>query len=170
MTTWQVLVAPGQFSAVHGFTHKDATAESVFVRLATASATITLTSEHLLPCNGALVAAGHVRVGDILLAADGTTAVVLSIDAPIGRGLYNPHTLTGTIVVVRHSSPPITAHHHPSPPQDGIQASTYTAAAPPALAHALLAPVRWLHQWCAVDALALLGNNFFVGMSLAGLA
>ena len=114
--TWQVLVAPAEFSTVHGFTHKDPAAAAVFVRLTTASGAITLTPEHFLPANGVLVPAGHVQIGDLLQADDGSLTAVLAIDAPRARGLYNPHTLTGTIVVVRRrgsSSRLMRAGRHP---------------------------------------------------------
>ena len=44
------------------------------------------------------------------------------------RGLYNPHTLHGDVVV------------------DGVLTSTYTGVVHPALAHALLAPLRQLYS------------------------
>ena len=51
---------------------------------------------------------------------------VTAVTVEWADGLYNPHTMTGDIVV------------------DGVLTSTYTDAVAPSLAHALLWPVRML--------------------------
>ena len=75
--------------------------------------------------NGKLQTARTVVVGDALSGAGGNVTAVATEWA---EGFYNPHTMTGDIVV------------------DGILTSTYTDAVAPSLAHALLWPVRMLYE------------------------
>jgi Spondin_N/Hint module len=74
-----------------------------------------------------LVPASTIRPGDSLLSPTSTPLPVLSTSRTHARGLYNPHTLSGDAVV------------------SGVRVSCYTRAVPPPLAHALLAPLRFLH-------------------------
>ena len=128
----RVLAGGGRFSEVYFFSHRLADAEASFVELTTASgATLALTGGHYLPINGGgrLAEARTVKLGDNVTLANGKPDAVVAIAASVRkRGLYNPHTLQGDIVV------------------DGVLASTYTAAFAPALAHALLAPLRALRR------------------------
>jgi hypothetical protein len=82
---------------------------------------------HYLYVNGELQTAGSVKVGDMLTLANGDKSAVTEVSSQWAPGLYNPHTLTGDIVV------------------DGILTSTYTDAVSPTLAHALLAPLRQMY-------------------------
>jgi len=125
---------PRQFSAVYFFSHRDDDSVSTFVELATLdSHRIVLTPGHLLPIfnssNSAsnLRAAAHVRPGDVVATSRGAS-VVSRVSLVKKRGLFNPHTHTGEIVV------------------DGVLASVYTTAVPQWLAHALLAPLRLLSR------------------------
>lgn len=128
-----VAVGGGRFSDVFAFTHADAAAVSTFVELTVApiedtcsahARALRLTPGHYLSVNGRLAAAGTVVVGDVLVRADGSTGVVTAVATRPGRGLYNPQTLHGDILV------------------DGVVASTYTTAVEPRLAAAALAPLR----------------------------
>lgn len=141
----RVAVGGGAFSDVYLWTHRDAAATPLLVRLATAGgALLRLTPGHLVYLAAAagggaaataprLVAAADVAIGDALVldgpaAANASTAaaVVVAVAREAGVGLYNPMTLAGTIVV------------------DGIRCSTVTAAVPGGVAAAelLLAPLR----------------------------
>lgn len=120
-----VKVGAREYSPVFCFTHKTADVQSWFVKIETQTGhAISLTPGHYIYANGVLVAAGEVRVGDVLQLGDGTTSVVKRIGRETGEGLYNPQTVNGNVVV------------------NGIQASTYTTAVEPSFAHALLAPLR----------------------------
>lgn len=74
-----------------------------------------------------LITADAVAVGDSLTAGDGKPLVVTAVARVTAAGLFNPHTLDGRIVV------------------NGVLVSCYTRAVHPALAEALLAPVRWAY-------------------------
>eukprot|EP00042_Codosiga_hollandica_P043426 m.411280 g.411280 ORF g.411280 m.411280 type:complete len:242 (-) comp56552_c0_seq12:132-857(-) len=124
----KVLVGPNLFSEVYMFSHKNTDATSSFVTLTTsANQSVSLTADHYTYANGKLMTAGSVKVGDVLLAADGSEVTVTAVSSTTGRGLYNPHTLQGDIVV------------------NGIKTSSYTAAVSPGLAHSLLWPIRMLY-------------------------
>lgn len=83
-----------------------------------------LSPGHYLWVNGRLAAASTVVAGDALIAADGTRAVVTGVSRIVASGLFNPHTLGGSLVV------------------DGLAVSCYTTAVRVGVADALLAPVR----------------------------
>eukprot|EP00042_Codosiga_hollandica_P043434 m.411268 g.411268 ORF g.411268 m.411268 type:complete len:242 (-) comp56552_c0_seq8:120-845(-) len=124
----KVLVGPNLFSEVYMFSHKNTDATATFVTLATSgNHSLALTADHYIYANDKLMTAGSVKVGDVLQAADGSEVSVTAVSSTTARGLYNPHTLSGDIVV------------------NGIKTSAYTAAVAPGLAHGLLWPVRLLH-------------------------
>lgn len=118
------------WSPVYFFSHKDpagaATTARAYVTLTTASgAALTLTPGHYVMADGVATAAAEVAVGQALSLASGAASAVTASTRSVRRGgLYNPHTLAGTIVV------------------DGVVASTYTTAVHPAVAAGLLAPLR----------------------------
>lgn len=139
-----VATGRGEYGKVFAFSHRDAWAVGEIVRLETARRKVRLTRGHLVPsridggggiCKGRerLVAAAAVTTGkDCLYDAEeerwvGVEAVVREGEADVGReGLYNPHTLTGTIVV------------------DGLLLSCYTTALRPEKAAPLLRAVHAL--------------------------
>lgn len=129
----RVRVSAGKYSPVFAFTHRDPVASATYVRLSTeCGATVRATAGHYLRVNGGLMAAGRVQVGDWVETAAGLATRVTQKHRESGRGLYNPQTLDGEIVV------------------DGILASTYTTAVAPSTAHAWLAPVRLVYQLCGL--------------------
>jgi hypothetical protein len=150
----RVLVDRDEYSSVFMFTHKTGEGESEFVRLSTASGrSITASPGHYIIVGGrGMVAAGDVRVGDELrLGASGAWTPVESAARVKSRGLFNPQTLIGTIVV------------------DGIVASTYTTAVEPQLAHALLAPFRLAFRVFGASTAALEpGSPVPLGLMAAG--
>jgi len=120
-----VLVGAGDtFSRVFMFTHREPDTIYHFIDLHTSAGRIRLTAGHMLYANGAIVRADDVRVGDTLVAESGKEVRVVQINSRADRGLYNPQTSHGDIIV------------------DGILTSTYTDAIAPKAAHALLAPLR----------------------------
>jgi len=130
------------FSDVFMFSHRDESVRSVFVKLITeARAQITLTKSHYVYANDKLVAAGAVKLGDELVLADGSKSVVREIESVVSKGLYNPHTLDGNLVV------------------DGIITSTYTTSVHPVVAHAgLLAPIRWYYSRIGTSGIGMLAS------------
>lgn len=127
----RVHVGGGRFSPVFIFSHANTDTVSTFVTLSTAAGPVlTLTPGHLLPVSGkGLSPARAVVVGDVLsLGPAATVSTVVRVGAVRGRGLWNPHTLDGAIVV------------------DGVLASTWTTAVDVGLGRALLAPLAGLFQ------------------------
>ena len=98
-----VLDATGAYSPVYFFSHADAKVRASFVELVLASdATLSLTPGHYVAANGGLVYAKDVRIGDAIAYVDGgalKAGAVVSTSRSFKRGLYNPYTLSGTIVV-----------------------------------------------------------------------
>lgn len=134
----EVAAPGGRTTTVFLFTHAsppDAARPHVYVELSAADGrTLTVTPSHYVYVGGGRrVPAGTVAVGDTL---DDNTAGrcvpvvgVRRVLAP--RGLYNPQTLDGDLVV------------------SGFRVSTYTTAIEPATAHGLLAPVRGMWRLAA---------------------
>lgn len=123
-----VRVGSNKFSEVFMFTHKLFDAKHSFITLRTASgATISATTGHYIYSNGQLAAAGTVRPDDVLTLANGQLDIVNCVTCESARGLFNPQTVHGSIVV------------------SGVLASTYTTAVEPSFAHAVLSPLRVLN-------------------------
>jgi hypothetical protein len=134
----RVDVGRGRFSPVFMFTHRAAAHAGAFVRIEAASgAAVRLTAGHYVHVNGALAPAAAVRAGDAVELAGGARDVVVRVSAVADTGLYNPQTLQGDVVV------------------DGVLVSTYTTAVEPAVAHALLAPLRAVYAAAGVYTAAL---------------
>lgn len=124
-----VRTGPGSFSVVFAFSHRNPDAISEFLVLETESGHgIELSPGHFIPTNGTIQLARDVRVGDEVLLASGQTTAVLDVRRITRRGLFNPHTTDGRIVV------------------NGIVATTYTESVEPGVASALLVPVRILYR------------------------
>jgi len=126
-----VLAAPHTYSHVVAFTHRDSTAVTKFVQLCGGGVCVEASASHYLYVSGRLVAADHVAVGDVLARGDGVDVRVESVRWVVRRGVYNPQTESGQIVV------------------NDVVASTYTRALHPRVAHLLLWYVRAAY-WCGV--------------------
>ena len=124
----RIRVSDTLFSEVFMFTHRIHDALTPFVTISTVdSKSISLTHGHYIYANGKLVAACTVREGDYVENAKGENVQVTRVKTSRKKGLYNPQTIHGDIVV------------------DGIRASTYTTSVHHFCAHALLAPLRALY-------------------------
>eukprot|EP00188_Purpureofilum_apyrenoidigerum_P000657 Plantae.Rhodophyta-Purpureofilum_apyrenoidigerum.ctg1300.p1 GENE.Plantae.Rhodophyta-Purpureofilum_apyrenoidigerum.ctg1300~~Plantae.Rhodophyta-Purpureofilum_apyrenoidigerum.ctg1300.p1 ORF type:complete len:774 (-),score=115.49 Plantae.Rhodophyta-Purpureofilum_apyrenoidigerum.ctg1300:108-2429(-) len=124
-----VRVNKWDFSEVFFFGHRDPNATSKMVKLSAAgNIELELSPSHLLPVSGKLITADTVKVGDVLLLANGGSAPVKRISTVLRRGLFNPHTMSDFIAV------------------DGVVASTMTDAVPLCLARALLLPFKALYK------------------------
>ena len=134
------------------FSHRDPSTVALFISLTTATgASIAATPGHYLWTADAaidsnhnkqagpwiLTRAGDIRIGACMLSADASRVSslcdqVVARTVKIGKGLYNPHTASGSIVV------------------DGFAAATFSDVLPPSLhAHgAITTPFRWLYAAC----------------------
>lgn len=121
-----VKTGDNKYSAIYMFTHQEPHGMYSFIRIETPYDYIELSPTHYIYCNGQLVAAKGVRVGDMLQLASGRPALVTRMSMVSRAGLYNPQTVHGDIVV------------------NGIVASTYTLAVKPSIAHAALSIARTL--------------------------
>lgn len=111
------------------FSHRDAMTLSSFISIHTSTGTnLELSPGHYLYVNGRLTAAKHVKVGDILEVKARATTRAMTVGRVRKRGLYNPQTVSGDIVVA------------------DVQVSTYTSALDPMAAVALMAPLRMAHM------------------------
>lgn len=139
---------PGAYNDIYMFTHQDSKAVSRFLRIETATRSsnpLVVSSDHYIRVyRRGLVTASAIRVGDLLLLAlpginDVGIAslpqqnalvsdIVTSVSVVEEKGLFNPQTLHGDIVV------------------NGYICSTYTAAVRPQVAEHLLAPFRALYR------------------------
>lgn len=150
----EVRVGAREFAHVFFFSHRDAFAASVLlrVRLAGGRALRVSAGHYVRMAEGGVRAARRLRAGDEMLvvptdgradacAAGGegacargglVSARVERVDEVAEQGLYAPHTTRGEILV------------------DGVLASEYTEAVAPMLAHLLLAPLRALWRCCGV--------------------
>jgi Hint module len=124
-----VKVGPNLYSPVFMFTHRIADITSSFIEVRSSSgASLLLTEGHYIPVSGQLVAASALALGVEIQLGDGRSDSIVSLRKIESRGLYNPQTLHGDIVV------------------DGIVASTYTTGVHPLYAHAFLWPIRGLFR------------------------
>jgi preprotein translocase subunit YajC len=131
-----VLAAPGVYSQVYLFDHKVSDIQAEFVQLNLQDGfTIKLTAKHYIQLESGLTTAESVQVGDKVLSSKGVYKTVESISIVQDKGLYNPYTLAGTIVV------------------DGVVASSYTADIHPRIQQALYTPVKWVYQMTGVNIL-----------------
>lgn len=142
-----VKVGRNEFSPVFMFTHRDAMIRSLFLNIATASGHhLMITPGHYLYVDGKLAPAFEIRNGHSLSLGNGSSSTVVSVTRSFARGIYNPQTVHGDIVV------------------NGIQASTYTVSLSPSYAHAFLAPLRFLYVYLGISA-----GSFENGLPLARL-
>lgn len=124
-----VQVANNKYSEVFMFTHRLSEIIRPFVILETAHANVSLTASHFLYINDRLLPAESALPGDFLQLQDGSKDVIKYVRTKRLRGLYNPQTMHGDIIV------------------DGVRASTYTKVIAPSTAHPLLAPLRLLFRF-----------------------
>lgn len=149
----RVQVSGGKFSEVFMFTHKLVDSVHQFVHISTASGrSLSLTKGHYIYVNGTLVTAKDVKTGDLLTLGTGEPTVVESVSSVSARGLFNPQTVSGDIIV------------------NGVCTSTYTDALEPIAAHAILAPIRALFSGFGIATAALDSGVTPLGGAAPGLA
>lgn len=128
---------PDAFSWIFLFTHADpGYAGRDFVRVEAKGRVLTAAAGHFVYKVGAdgleEVDVEMLKVGESVVVG-GVPVVVEKVQKVAGKGLYNPQTVHGDIVV------------------DGFLATTYTSAVKAEVAHALLAPVRAAYMTVGLD-------------------
>lgn len=120
--------AHGAASEVYGFSHAEMSGQYRFVVIETAVGTLILTASHYVVTATGSKPAGTVKIEDeLLLGANRGYATVTRVSEQLMNGLYNPHTLSGTIEV------------------DGFITSTFTQHVESTSAQAALTPFRMLY-------------------------
>eukprot|EP00181_Compsopogon_caeruleus_P005789 CAMPEP_0184681300 /NCGR_PEP_ID=MMETSP0312-20130426/4281_1 /TAXON_ID=31354 /ORGANISM="Compsopogon coeruleus, Strain SAG 36.94" /LENGTH=523 /DNA_ID=CAMNT_0027132059 /DNA_START=97 /DNA_END=1668 /DNA_ORIENTATION=+ len=117
----------GAADDVFFFGHRIPTGQFEFLSLLCDDGTLVeLSRDHLIfeVRRQEMIPAKFLRVGDTLQGRGAVTSRIVRVSVTIKEGLYNPHTLSGTIVV------------------NGKFASTYNSFAPPQLSHLLLSLER----------------------------
>lgn len=123
-----VRVGEGEYSEIYFFSHRDTRTVARVIELQIgAGRVLSVSAGHLIYANGALVAAGEVEVGDEV-SVSGARAAVTRRKVVLGRGMHNPHTMHGDIVV------------------NGVLVSTFTNSVHPGVAKFVLAPFRVLYR------------------------
>lgn len=116
-----------QYQPVHLFTHRIKDGYAQFITVHTdCEQEITISPGHYLYVNDVLQPAKAIDIGDYLTHYQGNRCTVTKLALEYHRGIYNPHTLGGEIVV------------------NGYRASVYTEALYVYSAHAALLPLRAL--------------------------
>ena len=143
------------------FSHRDPHALSPFIHIRTAAGSmLRATPGHYVwaaqqanESSATLVKAGSLQLGEYVWAAFGDScrnsllpSKVVELSTELSRGLYNPHTASGSIVV------------------DGIAAATFTDTLPASVAFhtAVTFPARILYQLLCFRALREQANNFLL--------
>lgn len=123
------------YSPVFAFTHRDAHGLYDFVRICAQQNCILITSKHYVyirfDCAEQLehtLTAISVRAGHCVQVGSGEWLPIDYVSSELARGLYNPQTLHGDIVV------------------NNVWVTTYTAIVNLMSAHAMLLPLRATHR------------------------
>lgn len=121
----EVSTGPSTYSPIIAFTHRDNSvwSKQVMIQLESGG-NLTISTGHYIFANNMLSTAGNLRQGDKLISSQGYFLTVASTAKVAARGLYNPQTASGTLLV------------------NGVLCSTYTDALRSTAAHAFLSPLR----------------------------
>lgn len=131
-----VQVDGSRYAPIYAFTHRDANAISKFVEIGTDSGlTLTASAGHYIMANGRATIAAKIKAGYTLRTANATITRVVRTRRVVCKGLFNPMTIGGLIVV------------------DGIVSTTMTNALPLPFAKALLLPVEAAYKYASIDLL-----------------
>lgn len=128
-----VAVGYGKYSTVFMMTHADRNRVFSFVELTVSGQVLCVSRGHYVHVQGKLKKAAEVKVGDWMLSEKGKKVMVEHVGTVWKRGLLNPQTNLGDIVV------------------EGLIVSTFTERVPPSVAQVLLAPSRWAYWYLGFD-------------------
>lgn len=122
-------VGGGEYSEVILWTHQSKDVLGRFVVVHADSGVFTMTETHFVYSGRGVLAAKELKVGDVVKRGNGSWVDVEKVAREVRKGLYNPQTVQGDIVV------------------DGFVATTYTTATGNwQCGHGLLTPLRWLYR------------------------
>ena len=124
----RVGVGEGKFSEVIMFSERITNGRFEFVELHAGSSVLRATSSHFIHASGRYIPAGDVKLGDTLELADGTRRAVTSVKTVMDKGLYNPLTAHGDIIL------------------NGVRAATFTPAIRRNIAEAAVSPLRSMFE------------------------
>lgn len=122
----EVQTGVDKYSPILTFSHREANELHKFIVLQTRKGReLTLTPSHIIYLgDGRLIATRRARVGDSVIGEDGNVDNIVELRQVVKKGLFNPQTVDGDIVV------------------NGLKTSTYTEALRPSTAHGVLLPLR----------------------------
>lgn len=115
---------PGKTAEVYMFSHRKFDGIFEFVALHTQDGNLTASPGHHISTQHGDIPARDVKPGDLLTTPHGSQKRVIHIQRVYERGLFNPHTMDGSIDL------------------NGFVVSTFTDAVPQNAASSLLAPIR----------------------------
>lgn len=143
-----VKTAHNTYSPVLLFTHADDYALTTFVVLETANgARVAASPSHYLRTSRGMITANDLTTKDLLIVIsdDGQEYFdrIVSTNTEHLRGLYNPQTASGLIMVSLDNN---YRTDRTAACQSVVQATTYTSAFAPAAAHAALSPLRAVYE------------------------
>lgn len=121
----------GRMGVVYGFSHRSSDAIVKFVQVGLECGRIVRVSRgHLVYSDKGIKKAVNIEKGDGLFIETGRISLVMNVSIVLDRGLYNPQTDIGDVMV------------------NGIRMTTYTSAIGSQTAHAALIPFRAMFQAC----------------------
>ena len=124
----RVAVGGGKFSEVIMFSDRIVNDHFEFVEVQAGSSVLRATSGHYIYASGRYIPAGEVKVGDALELVDGTHRAVTSVKTVMDKGLYNPQTVHGDIIV------------------NGVRAATFTPTFQRNIADVAVSPLRTMFE------------------------
>ena len=122
------MVFTPESSPIFFFSHRDENAQSSFIFLQSNRSSILLSPDHLIFIDGRFIQAKMVKIGSMAMDAAGNLMQITATSTEWAKGLYNPHSMTGELIV------------------DNFRVSCYTNAIRHEFAHALLAPLRAMYD------------------------
>ncbi len=128
-------------SPVYMFSHAERDEYYKFIVLVTHVGNLTASADHYVHTTAGIHAMRHISIGDQLLTADQSKVAVIRIEQTWAKGLYNPQTIDGNMLV------------------DGFLVSTFTGAIREQVGVALLAPIRSMFRLSGID----ISNGLFHG-------
>lgn len=126
----RIAVGGSQHSNVFAFSHRDPSSIGRYIRFTTDThSSLAVSKGHYVFSDGILKPAHMIRVGDVLDTRSGSARVTMVEPSVLMQGRYNPHTLSGEMLV------------------NGFRVSSYTQELHPSIAHLLLSPIRVLWRF-----------------------
>lgn len=97
-----VLVAGGEFEPIYSFGHRNVEGSAEFLQIHTSNtfAHLEMSRDHMIHVEGKRwVPSSSIQVGDSVVVADGSLAIVTAVQTITRTGVFAPFTKSGTVVV-----------------------------------------------------------------------